>query len=62
MPVEKLEAPDEIVVAKVDRERSLDGKLEDAVPQTGRRAPARERREKPFRPKVLVDVDCEQGA
>jgi hypothetical protein len=60
--VEKLEAPDEIVVTEVDRERSLDGKLEDAVPQTGRRAPARERREKPFRPKVLVDVDCEQAA
>jgi len=62
VPVEKLEPPDEIVVAEVDRERSLDGKLEDAVPQTRRRAPARERREKPFRPKVLVDVDCEQAA
>jgi hypothetical protein len=62
VPVEELEALDEIVVAEVDRERSLDGKLEDAVPQTGRRAPARKRREKPFRPKVLVDVDCEQGA
>jgi hypothetical protein len=60
--VQELEPPDEIVVAEVDRERSLDGKLEDAVPQTGRRAPARERREKPFRPKVLVDVDCEQAA
>ena len=40
----------------------INGKLEDAVPQTGRSAPAGERREKPFRPKVLVDVDCEQGA
>ena len=62
MPVEELEPPDEIVVTEVDRERSLDGELEDAVPQTGRRTPARERREKPLRPKVLVDVDCEQGA
>jgi hypothetical protein len=60
--VEELEPPDEIVVAEVDRERSLDGKLEDAVPQSGSRAPARERREEPFRPKVLMDVDCEQGA
>ena len=62
MPVEELEPPDEIVVTEVDSERSLDGKLEDAVPQTGRRAPARERREKPFGPEMLVDVDCRQGA
>ncbi|MGH3117578.1 MAG: hypothetical protein ACRDQ2_10820 [Gaiellales bacterium] len=62
MPVKELESPREIVVAEVDGKRSLDGELENAVPQTGWGAPARERREKPLRPKVLVDVDCEQGA
>jgi hypothetical protein len=62
VPVEELESPGEMVVAEVDGKRSLDGELENAVPQTGWGAPAGERREKPFRPKVLVDVDCRQGA
>jgi hypothetical protein len=47
---------------KIHLERSLDSKLEDAVPEAGPNAPAGERREKRFRPEVLVDVDCEQAA
>jgi hypothetical protein len=62
VPVEKLEPSGKIVIAKVDGEGSFDGKLEGAVPETGPSTPAGERREKPFRPKMLVDVDCEQGA
>jgi hypothetical protein len=62
VPVQELESSGEIVVSEVDGERSLDGKVENAVPQTGRSGPAGERREKPFRPKMLVDVDCRQGA
>jgi len=62
VPVEELEPSGDIVVVEIDGERSLDGKFEDAVPQTGRSAAAGKRRQKPFRPKVLVDVDCEQGA
>jgi hypothetical protein len=62
VPVEELEPPGGIVVAEVDCECSLDDELENAVPQAGRSAPAGERREKPFRPKMLVDVDCRQGA
>jgi hypothetical protein len=62
VPVEELEPSGDLVVVEIDGERSLDRKLEDAVPQARRSVPAGERREKPFRPKVLVDVDCEQGA
>jgi hypothetical protein len=62
VPVEELEAPVEVVIAEVDTGGALDGKLEDALLESGRGGPARERREERFRPEVLVDVDCEQGA
>jgi hypothetical protein len=62
VPVEELESPGEIVVAEVDGERSLDDELENALPQTGWSLPTGERREKPFGPEMLVDVDCRQGA
>jgi hypothetical protein len=62
VPVEEVEPLGNIVVVKVDGKRSFDGKLEDAVPQARPSVPAGQLREKPFRPKMLVDVDCEQGA
>jgi hypothetical protein len=62
VPVEQFEPPGDVVVVEIDRERSFDCKLENPVPQAGRSGPAGQRREKAFRPKVLVDVDCEQGA